>query len=178
MSAALPGDPAVLSRARQVLAAAAYAGLLALQAGIVVAYLSRGTWWHYLLHQFVGWGLGLAAAGAFVALRPAAFVPPAAAATVGQLVAIAPDLAFKYARVPHTPGMDVWVGHISIHRGPSPVLVALVVLLLGSWSWLAAAYGRRRAALALAAATAALLVGACLLADPLPTRLADLGAAG
>ena len=178
MSAALPGDPDVRSRARQGLVAAAYAGLFALQAGIVVAYLARGTWWHYLLHQFVGWGLGLAAAGAVVALRPTTFVPPVAAAALGQLVSIAPDLAFRYARMPHTPGMDVWVGHISIHRGPSPVLVALGVLLLGSWSWLAGAYGRRRAALALSAAAAGLLLGACLLAEPLPTRLADLGATG
>ena len=35
-----------------------------------------------------------------------------------------------------------------------------------------------RAALALAAATAGLLLAACLLAEPLPTRLADLGATG
>jgi hypothetical protein len=27
-----------------------------------------------------------------------------------------------------------WVSHISIHHGPSPVLVALSVLLLGGWS--------------------------------------------
>jgi len=152
---------------------AAYAGLAALQAGIAVAYLGRGTWWHYLLHQLVGWGLGLAVAGAAMALHRGAFVPPVAGALAGQLVSIVPDLMFRYLRMPHTPAMDVWVGHISIHRGPSPVLVALGVLLLGSWSWLAAAYGRRRAALGLAAAAAMLLTAACLVAEPLPTMLSD-----
>ena len=38
---------------------AAWAGLTVLQAGVAVAYFERGTWWHWLLHQLVGWGLGL-----------------------------------------------------------------------------------------------------------------------
>ncbi len=152
---------------------AAYAGVLALQYGIAAAYLSRGTWWHYLLHQLVGWGLGLAAGGVVMAFRRGVFVPPAAAACAGQLVSIVPDLMFRYGRMPHTPAMDLWVGHISLHRGPSPVLVALGVVLLGGWAWLVAARGRGRGALGLAGAAALLLTGACLAAAPLPARLSD-----
>ena len=152
---------------------AAWAGLAAVQYGIAVAYHSRGTWWHYLLHQMVGWGVGLAVAGAWMGLRRGAYVAPAAAAVAGQLVSIVPDLMFRYLRMPHTPSMDLWLGHISLHRGPSPVLVALGVALLGGAGWMCAAYGRGRAATGLAAATAVLLTGACLLAEPVPTRLAD-----
>ena len=158
---------------RRALVVAAWAGLAALQYGIAVAYHDRGTWWHYLLHQMVGWGLGLAAAGAAMAVRRGSFVPPIAGAVAGQVVSIVPDLMFTYLRMPHTAGMDLWVGHISIHRGPSPVLVALGVALLGGAGWLCAAYGRQRAALALAAASAVLLAVACLLAEPVPSRLAD-----
>ncbi len=108
---------------KRLLVAAAYAGVLTLEIAVAVAYAGRGTWWHYLLHQFVGWGLGLAVAGVLMALRRSSFVPPVGAAVTGQVVSIVPDLAFTYLRMPHTPVMDVWVGHISIHRGPSPVLV-------------------------------------------------------
>jgi len=160
----------VLTRSAVV---AAYAGLAVLEVAIAVAYLGRGTWWHYLLHQMVGWGLGLAAGGAWTALRRGAHVPPLAAAVAGQLVSIVPDLMFKYLRMPHTTAMDLWVGHISLHRGPSPVLVALGVVLLGGGGWLSAAYGRRRAALVLAAGAAVLLAVACLLAEAVPARLAD-----
>ena len=150
---------------------AAYAGLAAGELAVAVAYLGRGTWWHWLLHQLVGWGLGLAVAGAAMAARRGLHVPPLPAAVAGQLVSIVPDLLFRYARMPHTAAMDVWVGHISIHTGPSPVLVALGVLLLGGWGWLAAAHGRSRVALALGAGAAVLLTAACLLAAPLPTQL-------
>ncbi len=158
---------------KRLLVAAAYAGVLTLEIAVAVAYAGRGTWWHYLLHQFVGWGLGLAVAGVLMALRRSSFVPPVGAAVTGQVVSIVPDLAFTYLRMPHTPVMDVWVGHISIHRGPSPVLVALAVLLLGGESWLAAAYGRKGSALGLAAAAAVNLTAAWLLAESLPGRLAD-----
>jgi len=151
----------------------AYAGLAALQYGIVVAYLGRGTWWHYLLHQQIGWGLGLVTAAAWMVLRRGAYVPPVGAAVVGQLVSIVPDLMFRYLRMPHEPSMDLWVGHISIHRGPSPVLVALGVLLLGGGAWLAAARGREKTALAATSAAVVLLTVACLLAEQLPKRLAD-----
>ena len=158
---------------KRALVLAAWAGLLALQLGIAVAYQGRGTWWHYLLHQMVGWGLGLAAGGAWTALRRGSYVPPVAAAVAGQVVSIVPDLAFRYLRMPHTPAMDLWVGHISLHRGPSPVLVALGVTLLGGAGWLSAAYGRRGPALGAAGGAALLLLVACLLAEPVPTRLED-----
>lgn len=160
----------------RLLVAAAYAGLLTLEVAVALAYAGRGTWWHYLLHQFVGWGAGLAVAGVLMALRRGWLVPPLGVAVAGQAVSIAPDLAFRYLRMPHTPAMDVWLGHLSIHRGPSPVLVALGVLLLGGGSWLAAAHGRERSALGLAVVAAVGLTAACLLAEPLPARLADHGA--
>lgn len=152
---------------------AGVAALVLVEVAVAMAYTSRGTWWHWLLHQQVGWGVGLAVAGAVMALAPRVRVPPVPAAVAGQLVSIVPDLLFRYARMPHTTSMDWWLGHISLHRGPSPVLVALGVLLLGGWSWLASAGGRSRAGLGLAVAAVVLLAGACLLADPLPTRLAD-----
>lgn len=152
---------------------AAYAGLATVEVAIAVAYQGRGTWWHYLLHQLIGWGLGLSVGAVAMALRPGRYVPPLVVAAVGQLVSIVPDLMFAYLHMPHTQAMDWWVGHISVHRGPSPMLVALAVLLLGGWGWTAAAYGRLRAALVLAVAGPVLLTVACLLAVPLPTRLAD-----
>ena len=159
--------------ARRAGVLAAAAGLAVAQVAVASAYLGRGTWWHYLLHQMVGWGLGLAVAAAVGLARPGRLVPPLPAAVVGQLVSIVPDLMFKYMRMPHTPAMDWWVGHISIHRGPSPVLVALAVLLLGSTAWQAAALGRRRPAAVLAVAGPVLLTVACLVASPLPHRLSE-----
>lgn len=149
---------------------AAYAGVAVGEYGVAVAYLSRGTWWHYLLHQLVGWGLGLAV-GSLVRRRRRFSV--VAAAVVGQLVSVAPDLMFRYLRMPHEASMDLWVGHISIHRGPSPVLVALAVFLLGGWAWVAAAYGRYRVSSALALTGPVVLTVACLVALPIPARLQD-----
>ncbi len=147
-------------------------GLAALEYAVALAYLGRGTWWHYVLHQTIGWGLGLAVAGAWMTVRRG-YVPPLPAAVVGQSVSIVPDLMFKYARMPHTRAMDVWVGHISIHTGPSPTVVGLGVLLLGGASWLAARYGRRPDGVLLALAAVLLLTVSCLLASPVPTRLSD-----
>jgi len=151
---------------------AAAAGLLALQVGIAVAYLSLGTWWHYLLHQLVGWGVGLAT-GALVATVSRWRVPAVPALLVGQVLSIVPDLQFRYAHMPHEPSMDLWLGHISIHTGPSPVLVALAALLLGGWAWIASALAHRRVAAALAVAALGLVAGACLAARGLPDRLAE-----
>jgi hypothetical protein len=151
---------------------AAWAGLTALQAGIAVAYYGRGTWWHWLLHQLVGWGLGLGAA-ALVAAVLRRQVPAVVALLVGQLLSIVPDLQFRYARMPHDPSMDLWLGHISLHTGPSPVLVSLAALLLGGWGWIAGAYDRRGTAGALGAGALVLVSVACLLARPIPGTLAD-----
>ena len=117
---------------RRLAVLAAWAGLLVLEVGVAVSYLGLGTWWHYLLHQLVGWGVGLSTA-ALVATVSRWRVPAVVALVAGQLVSIVPDLQFRYARMPHEPAMDVWLGHISLHTGPSPVLVALGALLLGGW---------------------------------------------
>lgn len=146
------------------------AGVLALQYGIAVAYLARGTWWHYLLHQLVGWGAGLAVA-ALVQATTRYRVPALPALLSGQLVSIVPDLQFRYQRMPHMASMDVWLGHISIHTGPSPVLVALGTVLLGGGAYVASAMGRRRTATAAALTTGLLVLVACLLAEPVPTTL-------
>ena len=151
---------------------AAWAGLAALQYGLVMAYLGLGTWWHWLLHQLVGWGLGLATA-ALVAATTRHRVPALPALLIGQLLSVVPDLQFRLARMPHEPSMDLWLGHISIHTGPSPVLVALAALLVGGWAWVAGAYDRRAVAGALGGAALVLVAGACLLARPVPSTLAD-----
>jgi hypothetical protein len=151
---------------------AAWSGLAALQYAVAVAYLGRGTWWHYLLHQLVGWGAGLAVAG-LVAAHTRYRIPVVVALVLGQLASIVPDLLFVYARMPHLPSMDVWLGHISVHTGPRPLLVALGCLLLGGWSTVAAAYARTRLATGFAVAAAALVATACLLAEPVPSTLAE-----
>ena len=151
---------------------AAWAGLLAAEAAIAAAYLSFGTWWHWLLHQLIGWGIGLSVA-ALVAALTRYRLPAVLALIAGQLVSIVPDLQFRLARMPHEASMDLWLGHISIHTGPSPVLVALGALLLGGWAWIAGVYGRRRPAAVLALAGLALVTMACLLARDVPTRLQD-----
>lgn len=157
---------------RRAAVLAAWAGLAALQVGLVMAYLGLGTWWHWLLHQLVGWGLGLATA-ALVAATSRYRVRALPALLVGQLLSIVPDLQFRYARMPHEPSMDLWLGHISIHTGPSPVLVALAALLVGGWAWVAGAYDRRAVAGSLGCVALVLVVGACLLARPVPSTLAD-----
>lgn len=124
-----------------------------------------------MLHQYVGWGLGLAAGG-LVAVwrrRPGSVV---LAMVLGQLVSIFPDLMFRFMRMPHEQWMDWWVGHISMHTGPSPLLVALGVLLLGGWGWLLSAH-LRRTAVVVCLVGPVLLLTACLLARPLPTSLSD-----
>lgn len=145
--------------------------LLVVEGAIALAYYDRGTWWHWLLHQYVGWGLGLAAGGLIWSLSRRR-VPAVAALLVGQLVAITPDLMFLAMRMPHETWMDWWVGHISLHTGPSPLLVATAVLLLGGWGWLLAG-PRPWAGLVVSLAGPGLLLAACLLARPLPTALSQ-----
>ena len=157
---------------RLLLQVAAWAGLLALQGAVATAYLSLGTWWHWLLHQLVGWGVGLAFA-ALVAAFTRYRIPAVVALVGGQLLSIVPDLQFRYARMPHEPSMDLWLGHISIHTGPSPVLVALGAVLLGGWAWIASSYDRRPAAVALGVSALALVAVACLVARDLPSTLAE-----
>ena len=152
--------------------AAAWSGLVAGQALVANSYVTRGASWHWLLHVPIGLGIGLAV-GALVWVASGRRVPVLAAALVGQLCSITPDLAFRFLRMPHTPSMDLFLGHIAIHTGPSPVLVALVVLLLGGWAWVAAAYSRRVLAAGLAIGSGGLLLLACLLAGPVPSRLGE-----
>lgn len=159
-------------RVRRAATFAAWAGLLVLQYGVTVAYLSRGSWWHYLLHQMVGWGVGLSLAALVCALTRYR-IPAVVALVGGQVFSIVPDLQFRYQRMPHMASMDLYVGHISIHTGPSPLLVAWGCLLLGAASYLAADAGRRRAACVAAAASVLLVVTACALAAPIPTSLAE-----
>ncbi len=161
--------------ARRAAILAAWAGLLALQYGVAVAYVSRGTWWHFLLHQLVGWGAGLALA-ALVAASTRYRIPVVVALVLGQLVSIVPDLQFRFQRMPHMASMDLWLGHISIHTGPSPVLVALGCVLLGGAAYVAAEFGRSRLAAVTAVASGALVLVACLLASPVPATLAEFPA--
>ena len=160
---------------RRVAVVAAWIGLGVLEVVVARAYVGFGTWWHWLLHTQIGWGVGLATA-ALVATVSRWRVPAVAALLAGQLVSIVPDLQFRFARMPHEPSMDVWLGHIAIHTGPSPVLVALGSLLLGGWAHLSVTLERRRLAVPLALAALVLVVVACVLARPLPSTLADFPA--
>ncbi|MDP9436934.1 MAG: hypothetical protein M3P93_17825 [Actinomycetota bacterium] len=157
---------------RRLLVVLGWLGLLALEGLIARSYLGLGTWWHWLLHQSVGWGAGLVLA-ALVGATTRYRVPVVGALLVGQVLSIVPDLLFRFARMPHDASMDLWLGHISIHRGPSPTVVALVSLLVGAAAWTAMTYGQRRTSIGLSLAAVVLVTGACLLAKPVPTRLAD-----
>ena len=159
---------------RRLAVLAAFAGVAAAQVALAIAYQNRGTWWHYLLHQLIGWGVGLSVAAGLMVWRRGLVIPPVLAAVAGQLVSIGPDLMFRFLRMPHEPSMDLYLGHMSIHRGPSPVLVALAVFLLGGWAWIAAAARRPQLALGTALVAITLLTGACLAAAPIPTRLSDM----
>ena len=157
---------------RRLLVLAAWAGVVTYQSLLAYVYAQYGTWWHYLLHQQVGWGVGLGTA-AVVAWWTRYRVPAGLALVVGQLLSIVPDLQFRYLRMPHEQSMDLWLGHISIHTGPSPVLVALGALLLGGWGWIAAFADRRRLGGVLGLSALVLVAVACLLARDLPAVLAD-----
>jgi hypothetical protein len=154
----------------RLLIVAAWLGLLSLQLLLARSYFAYGTWWHYLLHQMVGWAAGLAVA-ALVTVFTRWRIPVIAALVGGQLASIVPDLLFRFQRMPHMPSMDLWLGHISIHTGPSPTLVTLGALLLAGGGWTAAAYLHRRTAVALAVSAGALVLLACLLAEPVPSTL-------
>lgn len=145
----------------------AWLGLAAVEGLLAMGYADRGTWWHYLLHQLIGWGVGLAV-GALVARGPVVCW-----LVLGQLVSIMPDLLFRFARLPHAAWMDIFIGHISIHLAPVPLFVAFGVLLLGAEAWLFGHYGRGRPARVLALGALVLLAVACLLARDLPAHLSD-----
>ena len=157
---------------RRLALLAGWVGLLALEVVVARAYAGFGTWWHWLLHQQVGWGVGLATA-ALVGTVSRWRVPAVVALLGGQVASIVPDLQFRFGRMPHEPSMDLWLGHISLHTGPSPVLVALGCLLLGGWAHVAVTLDRRRLAVPLAVGAMVLVAVACVLARPLPTTLAD-----
>lgn len=162
---------------RNALRALVLLGVLAVEGLIGRTYYERGTWWHFLLHQDIGWGLGLSAAAMAGALLTRS-VPPLPSMLVGQLVSIVPDLMFRFLRMPHTASMDWWVGHISIHRGPSPLIVATAVLVLGGWSWFLALGQKPRRAIVVALIGPWLILVSCLVATPVPTTLSGYAADG
>lgn len=157
---------------RLLLVSLGYLGIAAAETSVAIAYQNFGTWWHWLLHQFIGWGIGLTTA-AVIGTLTRFRIPALVALLGGQLLSITPDLMFRFLREPHVASMDVYLGHISIHTGPSPTLVALATLLLGGWSYLAVTYGRRRTGAVLATLAIAAVTVACLLARPVPTQLSD-----
>ncbi len=146
--------------------------LIAWEAVFARAYILRGTSWHLLLHTLIGVGLGLAAAAwwSSVRRRPTSALQWALG---GQLLSSFPDLLFVFGRVPHQLWMDAFVGHVSVHTAPQPLLVALGIFLLGGWAWERATAGARRAGSLLGAAAAGLLVLALATHAPLPTTLGD-----
>ncbi len=156
----------------RVLRVAGFATLVAVEALLGWSYAVRGTAWHLLLHTGIGAGLGLAAAGTVAALRsrPVRALPWA---VLGQLVSAGPDLIFVLVREPHRRWMDVFVGHVSVHTAPQPLLIGLAVFVVGGWAWYAGTTGRRTAGLLLAVAAVGTLAIGLALHRPLPTRLDD-----
>lgn len=151
------------------------AGLLllgALELYIGRAYIVRGTEWHYIVHNSIGVGLGLAGGGVVAAIRRRP-TNGLGWALVGQLASVMPDLIFGLLRIPHQRWMDVFVGHISVHTAPGPLYLGIAVLLLGGWGWLAAVAGGRAVGAALGTVAIAVLVVALALHRPLPTHIAD-----
>ncbi|MDQ6650304.1 MAG: hypothetical protein M3Z02_09340 [Actinomycetota bacterium] len=158
---------------RRPAAALALVVLAALEIAVARAYIGRGTSWHLLLHSSIGAGMGLAV-GALVSAARSRPVPGLGWAVLGQLVSILPDVAFLYLRLPHQGWMDVFVGHISIHTAPQPLLVGMGVFFLGGWAWwLASGVGRRAGGLVLTLAAVGLLSAALVAHRPVPTRLSD-----
>ena len=137
-------------------------------------YQIHGTSWHFLVHSMIGVGLGLSAATFWTAHKRQA-ANPWVWGLVGQLVSMLPDFMFIILRMPHDPWMDVFVGHISIHTSPAPLIVSLVVFSLGIWSWYCGSVLKRyRLSLTLAGAAIILLLLALSLHRALPSSLHDL----
>jgi hypothetical protein len=175
-----------LGPVRRALVTAGWLGLLALQLLVGRSYVDRGAFWHWLLHVPIGLGVGLAVGALLWAAtgrrmpavacglrrdrppHPGGGVRPARSAVLDRA---GPDVPLL--RMPHEPSMNLHLGHIAIHTGPSPVLVALPTLLLGGWGWVAAASRRRWFASALSVTALVLLLIACLMARPLPSRHSD-----
>jgi hypothetical protein len=104
---------------RRLAVLAGWVGLVALEVVVARAYVGFGTWWHWLLHQQVGWGVGWPR-GASSRPCPAGGRRPSSRCSPGRSRRSCPDLQFRFARMPHEPSMDVWLGHISLHTGPVP----------------------------------------------------------
>lgn len=155
------------ARARLVVGSVA---LAVYQAVLINGYHDFRTTWHYLVHSGIGFGLALSVA-ALVTARTGRRTRPVVFALAGQLVSVLPDVMFRFLRMPHVRGMDVFMGHVTIHVSPLPLIVAVVMALGGSWSWWLATSGRRSGGTALAAATGALLAAALAAHTPIPTRL-------
>lgn len=157
---------------RRVGVLAPWTGLLSLELVVALTtYRGYGTWWHYLVHQMIGWGVGLSTA-ALVAALTRYRVRAVLALVGGQLLSIVPDLLFRFGRTPHENSMDLWLGHISIHTGP-PVLVALGSLLLGGWVYVGVTGDRPRVGGALAAGGSSSSCSPALVARDVPTSLSD-----
>lgn len=161
---------------RRLAVGIALLALAAAEAVVARAYAVRGTTWHFLLHSSIGFGLGLAAAALYAALRGRP-TRGLAWAVAGQLVSILPDVLFFALRLPHQYWMDAFVGHLTVHVAPQPLLVGLGVFALGGWAWwLAGAAGRRGAGALFALLALGLLGGAIAVHRPIPVRLAGYSA--
>lgn len=137
-------------------------------------YQIHGTSWHFLVHSMIGVGLGLSAAAIWT-VRKRQAANPWLWGLGGQLISVLPDFIFIVLRMPHDSWMDVFVGHISIHTSPAPLLVSLAIFSLGIWSWY---YGsvlkRYQLALRLASTAVIVLLLALVLHHALPSSLHDL----
>lgn len=105
------------------------AGAVALEVALYRSYQGHDTRFHWFTHFFVGAGFALVVM-AGVSWRTGRPVRrPVLWMVAGHLYAMAPDLAFSAARVPHHRWMNIFLGHISSHFTPGGNLTWLVVFL-------------------------------------------------
>jgi len=100
-----------------------------LEVGLYRSYQGHDARFHWFTHFFVGASFALVAMAA-VGWRTRRPVPrPLLWIVAGHLFAMAPDLAFSGARIPHRRWMDIFLGHISSHFTPGGNLTWLAVFL-------------------------------------------------
>ena len=163
-----------MSKSRHSVRAISWIALVLYEVILLVhQYASRGTSWHYLVHSMIGAGLGLGIAAIIASVRHQPSNPWLWALFL-QTISMLPDYIFIFTRMPHDQWMDVFVGHISIHTSPQPLLIALMIFIAGGWAWfVSSSLQKYRLGLILAATCFMLLAIDLSFHRALPTKLSD-----
>ena len=151
--------------------------MVVVEAALFASYKGHEAAFHWATHFLVGLGAAAVINLVWLALKGA----PARGQlmwVVGlHLYAMAPDLLFTGADVPHDGWMDVFLGHISAHYVPGGVRTWLVVALVltGAYAWVLSRWLRARRLEADAGLAPGIgLSGDALVRPQLPPALATL----